>query len=113
MQPELKQNKNKKTKNKNTKQKQTNKQTNKKREGKYYNGLLTQFICRVMFTQLWDHGCRYGYNGMGTGASPACQDVTGMDPRASETRSMGTGTNFRIWISMGTGIGKGITSLQS
>ena len=50
---------------------------------------------------------------MGTGTCPACEDVTGTVPRASKTRSMGTGTNFRIWISMGTGMGKGTTSLQS
>ena len=37
-----------------------------------------------------DHGYRYGYNAMGMGTSPACQEVTGMGSRPS----MGTGSNF-------------------
>ena len=34
-----------------------------------------------MYTRVWDHGYKYGYNtmgmGMGTGTSPACQEVIG------------------------------------
>ena len=43
-----------------------------------YNSLLTHFICRVImileYTSVWDNGYRYGYNDMGTGTSPACQE---------------------------------------
>ena len=35
-----------------------------------------------MFTLgVCDHGYRYGYNAMGMGMSPACQEVTGTGPR--------------------------------
>ena len=36
-----------------------------------------------MFTWVRDHGYRDGHNamGMGTGTSPACQEVTGTGPR--------------------------------
>ena len=92
--------------------KNKSKETKKKAEN---SGLLIHFICRVnmilsMFTWVWDHlpwvqvwvrewvlhvmmSRRHGYG--------------------SETRSMGTGTICRIWISMGTGMGKGTTSLLS
>ena len=46
--------------------------------------------------------------GVGMGTSLACQEVTGTDPSPG---SMGTGTSFRIRITMGTGMGKGTTSL--
>ena len=57
--------------------KKPNKQTNKGRM------VLTHFICSVnmivclRFTWVCDHGYRYGYNAMGMGTSPACQEVTG------------------------------------
>ena len=58
-----------------------------------------------MFTWVWDHGYRYDYNamGVGTGTSLVCQEVTGTDPRPGRK-----GTSFRIRITMGTGMGKGI-----
>ena len=81
--------------------KKTNKQINKGGMGEKCNGLLTHFICSVnmivclpgcVWPWVWVrvlHGRSHWYG--------------------SETISMGTGTNFCIWIGMGTG--KGTTSL--
>ena len=101
-------------------------------EIKKYNGILSHFICKVnismsMFTWVSDHG--YHAMGMGTGTSPACQEVTstgprplgmgtGTSPACQEVTGTGprpyprvgpTGTNFCIWA----GMGKGTTSVLS
>ena len=67
-----------------TKNKNKNKQ--KKGGGEKYNGLLTHFICRVNMIVCLP-GSEIMGTGMGTmpwvgtGTSPACQEVTGMGPR--------------------------------
>ena len=65
-----------------------------------------------MFTWVWDHWYRYGYNamGMGTGTSSACQESR------VRVRDQVHGYRYKLPYPdkyMGTGMGKGTTSLLS
>ena len=77
--------------------------------GEKYNGLLTHFISRVnmivsMFTWVRDHGYRYMVQCHGYGYGYGYESCMSRSYwYGSETISMGTGTNFCIWISMGRG----------
>ena len=95
-----------------TKKKDKNKQTRK--WGKN-NSLLTHFICRVIMIlsvpgSVTMHGYRYWYNAIWVRVRVL---YVKSHRYGSETRSMGTGTNFCIRLSMSTGMDKGTTSLLS
>ena len=91
---------------------QDKKQTNKKVGN--YNSLLTHFICRVIMILSIPVSETMG-TGMGTMTWVRVQVLhVKSHGYGSETRSVGTGTNFRIQIIITTtAMGKGTTSLLS